>query len=59
MSYVKVYVHFIWSTKNRKPLLTDDIRGDVFNHILENAKKRISISILLMGMSNMCIVWYL
>ena len=37
MSFVKIYVHFVWSTKNREPLLTDDIRGKVFNHIKENA----------------------
>ena len=40
MSYVKVYVHFIWSTKNREPLLTDDIREDIFNHIRENAREK-------------------
>ncbi len=40
MSYVKVYVHFIWSTKNREPFLTDDIREDVFNHIRENASEK-------------------
>ncbi len=40
MSYVKVYVHFIWSTKNREPLLNDNIRGDVFNHIRENAREK-------------------
>ncbi len=37
MSFVKIYVHFVWSTKNREPLLMDDIRGKVFNHIKENA----------------------
>ena len=40
MSYIKVYVHFVWSTKNREPFLTKDIRYDVFNHIKENAKKK-------------------
>jgi putative transposase len=37
MSFIKVYVHYIWSTKNRFPYLSDNIRADVFNHIRENA----------------------
>lgn len=40
MSYIKVWLHFVWSTKNRKPLLTDDIRQKVFQHIRENAKNK-------------------
>jgi putative transposase len=40
MSFIKVYVHFIWSTKNRAPLLNDSIRANVFKHILENARKK-------------------
>ena len=40
MSYIKVYVHYIWSTKYREPFLTKDIRYDVFKHIRENARKK-------------------
>ena len=40
MSYIKVYVHFIWSTKNRYPFLTNDIRYNVFSHIRENARNK-------------------
>ena len=40
MSYIKIYVHFVWSTKNRELFLTKDIRYNVFNHIKENAKKK-------------------
>ena len=40
MSFIKVYVHFIWSTKNRYPYLTDSIRQDVFKHIRGNAKNK-------------------
>jgi putative transposase len=40
MSFIKVYVHFIWSTKNRAPLLNDGIRADVFKHIRENAREK-------------------
>jgi len=40
MSFIKVYVHFVWSTKKRIPFLTDNIRFRVFNHIRENAKDK-------------------
>lgn len=40
MSFIKVYLHYVWSTKNREPLLSNDIRFNVFNHILENARKK-------------------
>jgi putative transposase len=40
MSYIKVYVHFVWSTKNHIPFLTDNIRNDVFRHIKENGKSK-------------------
>ena len=38
MPFVKVWIHFVWSTKNREPFLTDEIRGKVFQHIRENGK---------------------
>ena len=40
MSYIKVWLHFVWSTKNRKPLLNDDIRQKVFAHIRKNAVEK-------------------
>ena len=40
MSYIKVWLHFVWSTKDRKPHLTDDIRQKVFQHIRENAREK-------------------
>ena len=40
MSYIKVYVHFIWSTKERYPFLDDSIRNQLFAHIRNNAKKK-------------------
>ena len=39
MPYIKVYVHFVWSTKNRYPYLnTRELREKVWNHILENGR---------------------
>jgi putative transposase len=41
MPFVKVYVHFVWSTKNRVPTLNSmDLRQTVWQHIRENAKKK-------------------
>jgi putative transposase len=40
MSYIKVWLHFVWSTKGRKPFLKDEIRQKVFQHIRENAKEK-------------------
>ena len=40
MPHVKVWVHFVWTTKYRQPLLTDAIRSRVFNHMRENARQK-------------------
>lgn len=40
MPWVKVWLHFVWSTKDRFPYLTDDIRPRVFDHIRENARTK-------------------
>jgi REP element-mobilizing transposase RayT len=41
MSFVKVYIHFVWSTKNRYPFLdTPELRKIVWHHIRENVKKK-------------------
>lgn len=40
MSYVKIWVHVVFSTKNRFPFLTKDIRYEVFNHIIENCREK-------------------
>jgi len=38
MPYVKVKIHFVWSTKNRVPFLTSsDLRMRVWRHIKDNA----------------------
>jgi putative transposase len=39
MPYLKVYIHFVWSTKNREPFLdSSELRRRVWDHIKENAK---------------------
>src|SRR5574339_1052202 len=41
MPFAKVYVHFVWSTKDRKPFLdSPELRTKVWQHIKENAKSK-------------------
>jgi putative transposase len=40
MPLVKVWLHFVWSTKDRHPYLKDEIRAKVFEHIRQNAKEK-------------------
>lgn len=37
MPFIRIWIHVIWATKNREPLLTDEIRQQVFQHIKGNA----------------------
>jgi len=38
MPYIKVWIHYVWSTKKREPILNDLLRPVLFNHIQQNAK---------------------
>lgn len=41
MPFIKVYIHFVWSTKNREPYLSSpELRKKMWKHILDNAKKK-------------------
>ncbi|WP_066832815.1 IS200/IS605 family transposase [Rufibacter ruber] len=41
MPFIKVYIHFVWATKNREPLLDNKVlRLQVWNHIRENAREK-------------------
>lgn len=40
MGNVKIWVHLVWTTYNRQPILTKEIRQKIFSHIRENAKKK-------------------
>jgi putative transposase len=44
MPHTRIWIHLVFSTKNRYPYLTKDLRPLVFTHIEENAKtKKISL----------------
>jgi REP element-mobilizing transposase RayT len=38
MSYLRIWVHCVWTTNQRIPYLRDEIRNKVILHILNNAK---------------------
>ena len=41
MSFTKVYIHYVWSTKNRQPFLSSlEIRQKLWQHIRQNAKEK-------------------
>ena len=40
MSFVNLWVHVVWGTKGREPLLEKPARYDIFSHIRENARAK-------------------
>ncbi len=40
MSYVRIWVHLVFATKNRYPYLTNNIRYKLQKHIIENCKEK-------------------
>jgi len=38
MAFVKIWIHAVWGTKNREPVLENEILESVCNHIKENGK---------------------
>jgi REP-associated tyrosine transposase len=47
MPYTKVMIHFIWATKNRQPLISNELKPRLLAHIKENSiRKNIYIDTL-------------
>jgi REP element-mobilizing transposase RayT len=40
MPYTKVLIHFIWSTKNRQHLISNDLKPLLLQHIKDNSIKK-------------------
>jgi len=40
MPYINIYLHVIWSTKNRSKIITKEIKPLLLEHIKSNAKKK-------------------
>ena len=55
MPFVKVYIHFVWCTKNRIPFLASpEIRKQLWQHIRENAKEKNIFFDFVNGYNNHC-----
>lgn len=40
MSFVKIWIHLVFATKNREPLLSKEFRYKLYKHIIENCKEK-------------------
>ncbi|MBI1779897.1 MAG: IS200/IS605 family transposase [Sphingobacteriales bacterium] len=40
MSFTKIWIHLVWATKKREPVLHKELRTQLFKHIRENAKEK-------------------
>lgn len=40
MPYIRIWIHLIWSTKNRERLITKELKNKLIDHIRENAKSK-------------------
>lgn len=40
MPFIRIWVHLVWSTKNREPFLPKEIRLQVLEHIRQNAQEK-------------------
>jgi len=40
VAFLKIWIHMVWTTKNRVPFLKRAVRSSVFNHIRENARDK-------------------
>ena len=41
MSWVRIWVHLVFSTKNREPVFcSKELRDKLYNHIIQNAKEK-------------------
>jgi len=59
MPFTKVCIHYVWSTKNRVPVLTKPLRLLLFDHIRKNANQKEILIDRLNGDSDHihCMVW--
>jgi REP element-mobilizing transposase RayT len=40
MSYVKIWIHAVWTVKNRKPVISQENRKTLFEHIHKNGLEK-------------------
>ncbi len=39
-TYHQIWIHLIWATKNRNPILTKEVRSKLFRHIRSEAERK-------------------
>jgi len=52
MSYIKIWIHAVWTVKKRKAVLTSDVRQQLFEHIHQNAIEKDILLELVNGHNN-------
>jgi putative transposase len=52
MAFVKIWVHVVFSTKNRARFLSPDIKKELITHIFENCKTKGIFPVAINGMSD-------
>jgi putative transposase len=40
MPYTKIWIHIIWTTKNREKIISKKIKVDLLDHIRKNARSK-------------------
>lgn len=40
MPFIRVWIHFIWSTKNREKIISKELKNALLNHIISNAQEK-------------------
>ena len=40
MPFLKIWLHYVWATKNRQPILSTDVRTVLFPHVKQHAKEK-------------------
>jgi putative transposase len=40
MPFIRIWIHYVWATKNRQPVLIDKFRYQLFDHIRQNARTK-------------------
>jgi len=53
MPFVKIWIHAVWTTKNRIPFFHQEIRQEVFKHIHQNALEKGIYMDIVMDTQNM------
>ncbi|MCL5031610.1 MAG: IS200/IS605 family transposase [Bacteroidetes bacterium] len=52
--YYKIWIHLVWSVKNRYPFLNDEIRHKIFKHISDKAEEKGFFIDIINGYSDHC-----